>query len=140
MEVKIDEAYRLFPCFPVALVTCGTFERTNIITIGMTHVFSFAPPMLGIGVAPKRYSYQLLKEHREFVINLPTKEIAEAVMKCGSISGRTVEKFKHAGLTKIRSRKVSTGSIKECPIRFECVIKQDFETGDHTWFVGEIVH
>ncbi|MEM3445594.1 MAG: flavin reductase family protein [Thermoplasmata archaeon] len=140
MEINLGEAYRLFPAFPVALVTCGTPEHTNIITIGMCHIFSFSPPLIGIGVAPKRYSYKLLKEHGEFVVNLPTRNLADAVMKCGSTSGNNVEKFSYAGLTKIPSKKVSTPSIKECPLRFECITRQEFTTGDHTWFVGEIVH
>jgi len=140
MEVKLEDAYRLFPAFPVALVTCGKFEQTNIITIGMCHIFSFSPPLLGIGVAPKRFSHALLKEHREFVINLPTRELADAVMLCGSTTGKNTEKFAAAKLTKIPSKVVNTGSIKECPLRFECRIVDEFVTGDHTWFIGEIVH
>ncbi|MCX8173560.1 MAG: flavin reductase family protein [Thermoplasmata archaeon] len=140
MEVNLNEAYRLFPAFPVTLVTCGKYETTNIITIGMCHIFSFSPPLIGFGVAPKRHSFKLLKEHKEFVVNLPTKDLADAAMKCGSTSGKTTDKFRHAGLTKIPSKKVNTGSIKECPLRFECITKQEFVTGDHTWFVGEIVH
>jgi len=140
MEVNLGEAYRLFPAFPVALVTCGKAENTNIITIGMCHIFSFSPLLLGIGVAPKRYSYKLLKEHPEFVVNLPHKELAKAVMKCGSTTGKNTEKFSYAGLTKIESKKVSTPSIKECPVRFECIKRMEFETGDHVWFIGEVVH
>lgn len=64
----LREGLRAFPAFPVVLVTVGD----NIITVGMVHVFSFRPPLVGIGIAPARYSFALLREKGEFVVNIPT--------------------------------------------------------------------
>lgn len=129
-------ALRLFPCFPCVLVTVDR----NIITLGLVHIFSFNPPLLGIGVAPARHSFGLLKQTREFVVNIPTRDILAAVSLCGERSGRTCDKFEATGLTVEPSAKVRTPSIQECPVKFECRIVQETETGDHTWFIGQVVH
>ena len=129
-------ALRLFPCFPCVLVTV----EQNIITIGLVHIFSFNPPFLGIGIAPSRHSFGLLKRSREFVVNIPTREILPAVSYCGEHSGRNEDKFKATGLTAETPVKIKTPSISECPVKFECTVVQEVETGDHTWFIGEVVH
>ncbi len=137
-KIKIKnpkEITRLFTCFPCVLVTVDD----NIITVAMVHIFSFSPPMIGIGVAPQRYSHGLLKKSPDFVINIPTQEIVEKVHTCGEISGKDLNKFEFTKLTKEPSLKVSSPSIKECAVAIE--VKKTFEKnlGDHTWFVGEIV-
>lgn len=130
-----SKALRFFPSFPCVLVTTDR----NIITIGMIHIFSFSPPLIGIGVSPKRYSYKLLKETREFVINIPTKPLQKEVNFCGEHSGRDVDKYEATGISKEKSLKISTPSIKECPANLECKIVKEIDTGDHTWFIGELV-
>ncbi|MCS7258530.1 MAG: flavin reductase, partial [candidate division WOR-3 bacterium] len=60
----------VFPAFPTVLVS----SQENIITVTLIHVFSFAPFLLGIGIKPERYSYGLIKESKEFVVNIPTDE------------------------------------------------------------------
>lgn len=126
---------RLFPGFPCVLVTVGD----NIIPIGMVHVFSFKPLLIGIGVAPERYSHGLLKNSDSFVVNFPTSAQVEEVNFCGEHSGRDIDKFQKTGFTKEPSLEVSAPSIKECPVSLE--IKKIFEKdfGDHTWFIGEVV-
>ncbi|MEO0092918.1 MAG: flavin reductase family protein [candidate division WOR-3 bacterium] len=135
-EIKdFSSVLRKFPCFPCVLVT----TQNNIITIGMVHIFSFAPPLVGIGVSPRRYSFNLLKQSKEYVINIPTKDLLTQVAFCGEKSGRDCDKFEKTGLTKQPSLKVKTPSIAECPLNIECKIINEIETGDHTWFIGEVV-
>ena len=126
---------RKFPCFPCVLVT----TENNIITIGMVHIFSFSPPLVGIGVAPRRYSFNLLKQSKEYVINIPNKELLAQVAFCGEKSGRDYDKFKETGLTKQPSIILKTPSIQACPINIECRVIKEIETGDHVWFIGEVV-
>jgi len=126
---------RKFPCFPCVLVT----TQNNIITIGMVHIFSFSPPLVGIGVAPKRYSFNLLKQSKEYVINVPTRNLLAQVSFCGEKSGRNYDKFEKTGLTKQPSSVLKTPSIQECPLNVECKVVKEFETGDHSWFIGEVV-
>jgi flavin reductase (DIM6/NTAB) family NADH-FMN oxidoreductase RutF len=125
-----------FASFPTVLVT----SQENIITVTLIHVFSFSPPLLGIGIKPERYSYGLIKEAKEFVVNIPTKELLKPTIFCGAKSGKSLDKFKETGLTKEDSLSVKTKSIKECPVNIECKVVQELDTGDRTWFVGEIVN
>ncbi len=126
---------RLFTCFPCVLVTVDN----NIITIAMVHVFSFDPPLIGIGVAPTRHSYHLLRNSEDFVVNIPTEELVEKVHICGETSGKKVDKFEVAKLTKEPSLTVSSPSIKECPVSLEVKKIGEYQFGDHNWFIGKIV-
>jgi flavin reductase (DIM6/NTAB) family NADH-FMN oxidoreductase RutF len=135
-EIDLSTARSNFPAFPVVLVTVGE----NIIAIGLVHVFSFTPPMLGIGVHPRRFSYQLLKEVRDFGVNIPTKEQAEEVNICGTFSGRDFNKFEKANLTPMNPKLIKSILIEECPVNFECKLVAELSFGgSHDWFVGEVV-
>jgi flavin reductase (DIM6/NTAB) family NADH-FMN oxidoreductase RutF len=135
-EMDLKMSRKEFPSFPVVAVTV----RDNIIAIGLVHAFSFDPPMIGIGVNPKRYSYQLLEETKDFGVNIPTKNLVEQVNLCGNISGRNRNKFQEAGLTPMKAKIIKSALIEECPVNLECanVQKLDFG-GSHSWFVGEVV-
>jgi flavin reductase (DIM6/NTAB) family NADH-FMN oxidoreductase RutF len=138
VEMSADDAQDCFSGFPVVLVTVGG-TKDNIITLAMCHVFSFKPPYIGIGVAPKRHSYGLLKQSKDFGVNIPTRSMLKPTEICGSKSGRLVDKFEASGLTREKGTKISSPLIAECPVNMECVKVDEVEEGDHTWFVGEIV-
>jgi flavin reductase (DIM6/NTAB) family NADH-FMN oxidoreductase RutF len=136
--ISSDSAEDAFSGFPVVLATVSG-KKDNVITLAMCHVFSFRPPLIGIGVGPKRYSHGLLKAGKDFAVNVPSKALLEAVEICGSKSGRRVDKFRAAGLTKEKAKKISAPLIAECPVNIECVKVKELDTGDHTWFIGEVV-
>jgi len=139
MKVNITDSAKLFSTFasfPTVLITV----EENIVTVTLIHIFSFSPPLLGIGIKPERYSYSLIKQVKEFVVNIPTKDLLKETMFCGAKSGRNVNKFKETGLTKELSLSVKTVSIKECPVNIECKVVQEIISGDRTWFIGEIVN
>lgn len=122
------------------MVLCTVAGRKdNIITLAMCHMFSFRPALVGVGVAPKRFSYGLLKASEDFAINIPDRRLLKATELCGTKSGRDIDKFTAAGLTKEKAEKISAPLIAECPVNIECVKVNEVETGDHTWFVGEVV-
>lgn len=130
---------RVFPAFPVAIVIVGEGERANPVTLAMVHVFSFEPTLIGIGVNPKRHSYGLLKEVPEFVVGLPRHTMAKETLDAGSFSGRDGDKWKVVGITPTPSKAVRPPSVTECPVNLECKVVKEVVTGDHTWFVGEVV-
>ena len=131
---------RFSPPSSVVLVTCISRDgRANIITIGMYMPISFDPPLLAIGVSPKRYSHSLIEETGEFVVNVPGGDLVDAAVLCGSVSGRVVDKFKEAKLTAIPASKVKPPLIAECIAHFECRVYDKFTAGDHTIFIGEVV-
>lgn len=132
---KADDA---FSGFPVVLCSVSG-EKDNIITLAMCHMFSFKPPRIGVGIAARRYSYELLKSSKDFAINIPTNKMIEAVEICGTRSGRKIDKFAAANLTREKAEKISAPLIAECPVNIECVKVQEVDAGDHTWFVGEVV-
>ena len=137
-DITADEAEDCFSGFPVVLASVGG-EKDNIITLAMCHVFSFKPPYIGVGIAPKRFSFGLFKESKDFAVNIPDRRMLRAVEVCGSKSGRRVDKWEASGLTREKAQKISSPLIAECPVSIECVKVNEVDAGDHTWFIGEIV-
>ncbi len=137
-DITPEQSQDCFSGFPVVLATVGG-AKDNIITLAMCHVFSFKPPYVGVGISPRRYSYGLFKESEDFAVNIPSSKLVKQTELCGTKSGRKVDKFEVAGLTREKASKVSAPLIKECPVNIECFKVKEIEAGDHTWFVGEIV-
>ena len=132
--------WRVLAPLPCILVTCISKEgKYNIITVGWNMPVSIKPPCIAISIGTKRYSYGLLKESGEFVINIPEKNIIEKVQYCGITSGIKFDKFKETGLTPLPARKVKPPIIKECIGHIECKIVKSIESGDHTLFIGEVL-
>jgi flavin reductase (DIM6/NTAB) family NADH-FMN oxidoreductase RutF len=139
-KVNLSTAYRLLHPMHTVLVSCaGRNGKPNIITLAWAMPTSINPPLVAISVAPKRHSYRLIEETKEFVVNIPTMDILDETLFCGRTSGKNHDKFKETGLTKSRSRKVKPPIIKECVAHLECKLHSQFTTGDHTIFVGKIV-
>ncbi|MCD6465216.1 flavin reductase family protein [Candidatus Bathyarchaeota archaeon] len=139
-DVNLKLAYRLLHPRNTALLTCVDEEgRANIITLAWLMPVSINPPLVAVSIAPRRYSHKLIEESGEFVINVPTMELVEETLYCGSVSGRRVDKFKETGLTPIPAKKVKAPAIKECIAHLECVVRQKVPAGDHTLFIGEVV-
>ncbi|MFW6037985.1 MAG: flavin reductase family protein [Candidatus Saliniplasma sp.] len=139
-ELSGDMALKFLPHFPTVLIGTGTGEDSNLITAAMIHVFSLDPPMLGTGIAPERHSFKLMEKHRQFTVNVPTTEQLGKILDCGKVSGKDVDKFERFDLTKEKSKNISVPGVKEFPLIFECEVKHHIKTGDHTWFVGEVVN
>ncbi|MBQ9124163.1 MAG: flavin reductase family protein [Acholeplasmatales bacterium] len=125
---------------PAVMVSCQRKnEKPNIITVAWTGTICTNPPMAYVSIRPERYSYDIIKETKEFVINLTTKELAYAADYCGVKSGKNIDKFKEMNLTAIDSKNVSCPSIKESPVNIECKVKDILELGSHHMFIAEIV-
>jgi flavin reductase (DIM6/NTAB) family NADH-FMN oxidoreductase RutF len=95
--------------------------------------------MLSISVRPERYSFEIIRTTREFVVNVPSQKQARAVDWCGVVSGRSEDKFAGAGLTPAPALKVRPPIVLECPLNIECRVKESLELGSHTMFVAEVV-
>jgi flavin reductase (DIM6/NTAB) family NADH-FMN oxidoreductase RutF len=95
--------------------------------------------MIGLGVRPSRYSHSLIKNSREFVVNIPTAKIVRETDYCGVTSGKDVDKFSETELTTEQADKVAVPLICECPVNMECVLKNKVPLGVHDLFLGEIV-
>lgn len=128
----------LYP-LPAVMVSCGNMEKSNIITVAWTGILNTNPAMVYISVRPTRYSYSLIKESGEFVINLTTKDLAYATDWCGVKTGAKVDKFAEMHLTKEKAKFVKCPMIKESPVSVECKVKEIKELGSHHMFMAEVL-
>ncbi len=129
----------LYPVPPV-MVSCGRpGETPNIITVAWAGTICSSPAMLSISVRKERYSYAILKETGEFVVNLTSKRLTRAADWCGVRSGKDYDKFKEMKLTPLPSQKISAPGIEESPVNIECKVKQVIDLGSHDMFIAEVV-
>ena len=128
----------LYP-LPVIMVSCGTMQKSNIITVAWTGILNTNPATVYISVRPSRYSYNLIKEQGEFVINLTNKDLARATDWCGVKTGGKVDKFKEMKLHKEKANFVKCPMIKESPVSVECRVKEIKEMGSHHVFIADVL-
>ena len=129
----------LYP-IPAVMVSCGRKgEKPNIITVAWAGNICSSPAMLSISVRKERFSYDIIKETGEFVVNLTSKKLVKATDWCGVRSGKDYDKFKEMGLTPLESQKISALGIAESPVNIECKVKQVVELGSHDLFIAEVV-
>lgn len=129
----------LYP-LPAVLISCGDSEENyNVLTIAWAGTVCTNPPMVSISIRPTRHSYELIKRTREFVINLTTEDMVKAVDFCGVKSGRDVNKFSEAQLTKEKASIVKAPLIGESPVSIECKVTQILPLGSHDLFLAEVV-
>ena len=128
----------LYP-IPAVMVSCGSMEKPNIITVAWAGTVCSSPAMVSVSIRKERYSYQLIKDSNQFVINLVTKELVRKADYCGVKSGRDEDKFKSMELTPMKSQYIEAPMIGECPVNIECVVKDILPLGTHDMFLAEVV-
>jgi len=116
-----DPTVAWFPA-PVVLVSCTNGEKANIITIAWTGVVCSQPPLISVSIRPSRFSYKLISNSGEFVVNIPTSTQLEETKLCGSKTGKDTNKWAACGFTPVKATKISVPLIKECPINIECIV------------------
>ena len=129
----------LYP-LPAVLVTVADQKgKDNVFTVAWTGTTCSDPALVYISVRPSRYSYQMIQETGEFVINLTTEELAYATDYCGVKSGRDIDKFQEMKLTKQDAKYVSAPLIKESPVNIECKVLDVTNLGTHDMFLAKVV-
>ncbi|MBO6015927.1 MAG: flavin reductase family protein [Lachnospiraceae bacterium] len=129
----------LYP-LPAVMVSVADAEgRSNIFTVAWAGTICTNPPMVSISVRPSRFSYHMIEESGEFVINLTTQKLAHATDYCGVVSGRDVDKFERLGLTAIKGRQVRAPLIEESPVNIECRVQKKIPLGSHDMFIADVV-
>ncbi len=124
---------------PAVLITSGTMEKSNIMTVAWTGILNTNPAIVYISVRPERYSYNLIKENMEFAINLTNEKLVYATDWCGVRSGAKFDKFKEMHLTKEKAKFVKCPLIKESPVSVECKVIDIKELGSHHMFMAEVL-
>lgn len=128
----------LYPV-PAVMVSCGTMEEKNIITVAWTGTINSDPAMTYVSIRPGRHSHDIIKNNGEFVINLVTERLAYACDFCGVRSGRDMDKFAEMHLTAQPGNVVSAPIIAESPVNIECKVKEILPLGTHDMFLAEVV-
>lgn len=124
---------------PPVMVSCGTLDKPNIITVAWCGTLATQPPTAYISIRPKRYSYDIIKSSGEFVINLTTEKLVRHADFCGVYTGAKTDKFKRCGLTPAPSASLSCPIISESPLSIECRVKQIVPLGSHDMFISDII-
>lgn len=136
-KIDFKPGNMLYP-LPVVLVSCAYGSKTNLITVAWAGTICTNPPMVSISVKPERYSYSIIKESGEFVINLTTRALANATDYCGVRSGRDVNKWKECNLTPAPADIVSCPLVAESPVNIECQVTEIKELGSHHMFLAKV--
>lgn len=138
MKKEIQPTTALVPC-PVVLLSVAGTAKPNIITLSWAANVCSEPPTVVVGIRPSRHSHALVRDAGNFVLNIPSRALFSATVFCGTKSGRDYDKFTECGLTAIRSSKIKSPMIKECPINIECETRQIVTLGAHDLFIAEVV-
>ena len=124
---------------PAVMVSCGDMEKSNIITVAWTGILNTNPATVYISVRPTRYSYNIIKETKEFAINLTTTKLARATDWCGVKTGAKFDKFKEMNLHKEKANFINCTLIKESPVSIECKVKEIKNLGSHHMFIADVL-
>ena len=124
---------------PAALVSSGTMEKSNILTVAWTGIINTNPAIVYVSIRPERYSYNLIKKNKEFVINLTNENLVYETDWCGVKSGSEFDKFKELNLTKQKGKYVKCPLIKESPVSIECKVIEEKQYGSHVCFIAEVL-
>ena len=138
-SLPLASVYRLLEPGPVVLVSTLGKRRANIMTMSWHTMMEFEPPLIGCVISGRNYTFDILNETRECVINIPTVGLAEKVVGCGNCSGRRVDKFKKFGLTPVGASRVAAPLIDESYASLECKIADDGMVDKYNFFVLEVV-
>ncbi len=124
---------------PPVMVSCGNMEKSNILTVAWTGIINTIPPKTYISVRPSRYSYNIIKESGEFVLNLTPSRLIKSADYCGIFTGAKVDKFAKCNLTKEAASEVACPLIGESPLSLECMVTEIIPLGTHDMFLADIV-
>lgn len=124
---------------PPALVTVGEGETANVLTVAWTGILASTPPRTYVSIRPARHSYKILKEQGEFVIHLPSADMARAVDYAGIFTGAKVNKFEKCGFACVPSETVAPPTIAGCPLALECRVTEVIPMGSHDVFMADIL-
>jgi flavin reductase (DIM6/NTAB) family NADH-FMN oxidoreductase RutF len=121
------------------IVTASALGKNAAMTAAWHSSISLKPPLYGIAIAPKRFTYQLITESREFGINFIPSEKASLAAAIGGTSGQQMDKFERFNIKKEKPLKTTAPILKDAYAAYECKLVDSKSYGDHIWIVGEIV-
>ena len=139
-QVSYGEAIvRKYPEQVVVAIARDANGKCNPITLGWTMITSGSPPMMAVSIGLTRYSLEVFRHAKEFVVAMPSERQEDQTLLFGTRSGRDCDKFAEAGTALQPAAKIDCVLMSEAVANFECRLVGELETGDHVIFVGEVV-
>jgi len=140
-KIKAEEVGEFYHHYPkvAAILTVNAGGKKNAMAVAWHSSVSFKPPLYGVAVAPKRFTYQLILESKEFGINFVPFEAAELVASVGGSGGKEIDKFTKFNIAEEKPLKTNVPILKDAYAAYECKLVENKIYGDHVWVVGEIV-
>ena len=135
----LSKVYRLLEPGPVVMLSTAGKGRPNVMTMSWHTMIDFEPPLVGIVVSDRSFTFGILEATRECVINIPTVELAREAAGCGNTSGRKVDKFGAFGLTPAAASRVGAPLIEECYANLECTVVDTGMVARYDLFILEVV-
>jgi flavin reductase (DIM6/NTAB) family NADH-FMN oxidoreductase RutF len=137
--LPLSRVYRLLEPGPVVLVATSKDWQANVMAMSWHTMLEFEPPLVGCVVSNRNYTFDVLKATGECTINIPTVALAAKVVRCGNVSGRTVDKFAAFGLTPAPSSRLRAPIVAECYANLECKVTDRSMVAKYNFFVLEVV-
>jgi flavin reductase (DIM6/NTAB) family NADH-FMN oxidoreductase RutF len=137
--LALSRVYGLLEPGPVVLVSTQGRQRPNLMAMSWHTMLEFEPPLVGCVISDRNHSFASLRRTKECVINIPTVDLARAVVGCGNTSGKRVDKFARFGLTPVAASKVKAPLVAECYASLECRVVDTRLVRDYAFFVLEVV-
>ena len=140
-KVSMEGVGQFYHHYPrvATIVTVHAGGKDNAMAVAWHTSISFEPPLYGISISPKRFTYELILEAQEFGVNFISMDKAEVIASVGGISGRDVDKFQRFGIATEKPLKTSVPILKDAYVSLECKLIDDRNYGDHNMMVGEVV-
>lgn len=138
-DFPVSDVRRFIEPGPIVLVSSAWKGEHNIMTMGWHMIMEFQPSLIGCYIWTENHSFEMIRKSKQCVINIPTVEIAETVVRVGNSSGSEIDKFKEFKLTPEPGSKVKAPLIKECYANFECKLVDSSLIKKYSLFIFEVV-
>jgi flavin reductase (DIM6/NTAB) family NADH-FMN oxidoreductase RutF len=139
LDVPVENIRRYLEPGPIVLVSSAWQGQRNIMTMGWHTVMEFSPSLVGCVIASSNHSFELVRQSRECVINLPTTALLDAVVGIGTTSGSDIDKFEHFGLSPEAVQGVAAPAIRECHAHFICRLHDESLVDKYNFFIWEVI-
>ncbi len=138
-DFPVSNVRRFLEPGPIVLVSSAWKGKRDIMTMGWHMIMEFEPSLIGCYIWDANYSHELIRKSKECVINIPTVDLASAVVKIGNCTGKVGDKFDRFDLTPMPGQKVDTPLIQECFANFECKLVDSSLIRKYNLFILEVV-
>jgi len=139
-EIKTDIYHLMHPKMAFFLTSISKAGKPNVMACAWATPVSEEPPIVIVCVEKSAYTAELIKETKEFAINIPNKKLLKAIWICGKTSGRDTDKFKKADLKINKAQKIKSPLIEGCVGYIECKLWKAVDAGECYAFFGKVVY